>query len=55
MRRAIKSGKLAGRDEQFAPLITADRKSLIAFIRKNAKTAFEKPSLPMRRMARNRR
>ena len=55
VREAIKTGKLTGRDEKSAPVITADRKSLIAFIRKHGKAAFEKPSRPMRRMIVNRR
>jgi len=50
VRKAIRAGKLAGRDEKFAPVITAKRKALIAFIRKNGKTAFNKPSQAMRRM-----
>lgn len=55
VRQAITSGKVAGRNEQFAPVITADRKSLIAFIRKGGGKAFEKPSLPMRRLVVSRR
>jgi len=50
VRQAIKSGKLAGRDAKYSPLITASRKSLVAFIRKHGPEAFEKPSRPVRRL-----
>ena len=50
--KAVRTGELTGHKERSSWVITSDRKTLIAFLRRHGAKAFNKPGQPLRRMRR---